>query len=63
MAASTTSAPTAAGPATAIRTSSTDHAIGWSTVTAAATRVRPIMIARKVRLPPDVSPAGTETAM
>ena len=63
MAASATSAPTPAGPATATWTSSTVHAIGWSTVTAAATSVRPIMIARKARLPPAVSPDGTETAI
>ena len=62
-AARATTAPRPAGTPTARRTSSSDQAIGWSTLTTTAARVRPIISIMKNRFPELVTPWGTLMAM
>ena len=57
--------PSTTGAPMPKRISSSVHAIGWSTATTTASRVNPIMIARKVRLPKpgSVAPGAMGTLM
>ena len=55
--------PRPAGAATAIHISSSDHAIGWYTVTTTVARVRAIMISGNSRLPIAPLPDGTAIAI
>ena len=57
------SMPSTAGPPTASRISSSDHAIGWYTVTTTAASVSTIMISGNSRLPVTALSDGTAIAI
>ena len=60
-----TSVPSTTGAPTANRNSSSVQAIGWTTATTTASRVRATMMSRNVRLPKpaSVAPFATGTLM
>ena len=60
---STRRMPSTAGPPTASRISSSDHAIGWYTVTTTAASVSAIMISGNSRLPVTALSVGTAIAI